>query len=94
MNGIPVSPGRFLQNAPTWRPRWPVFRGLFLAIFPPIPDLLYAINHQSRLALPTPHFYFYIYTPSTPGKVYNITHSLPIYHYTNIQTNEWWSTVK
>jgi len=22
-----------LQNAPTWRPRWPVFRGLFLRIF-------------------------------------------------------------
>jgi len=31
MNGIPVSPGWFLQNAPTWRPPNPNFQALFLA---------------------------------------------------------------
>jgi len=33
MNGIPVSPGRKTENAPTWRPRSPVFQASFLLIF-------------------------------------------------------------
>jgi len=37
MNGIPVSPERKMENAPTWRPRNPVFwtpkTPEFLAIF-------------------------------------------------------------
>jgi len=33
MNGIPVCLGRKTENAPTWRPRSPVFGTRFLAIF-------------------------------------------------------------
>jgi len=39
MNGIPVSPGRKMENAPTWRPPKPLFGTHFRPLFwPNFPD--------------------------------------------------------
>jgi len=97
MNGIPVSRGRILQNAPTWRPRWPVFRGLFLRIF----DLIfYQTYHHLSLLLPSPtqtlqthivffaHLYFIttlLYSISTINWVWSI--SLTLHHHQLNTTN-------
>jgi len=64
MNGPPVCLARFLQNAPTWRPRKhnfrPVFYGYFLTFFDPqlsISTIYYPIFNTRRSPIQTgkPH---------------------------------------
>jgi len=45
LNGIPVCLSQKMENAPTWRPPNPLFRGAFLAIFWPF--LLHIFNLSS-----------------------------------------------
>jgi len=65
MNGIPVSPDRFLQNAPTWRPPNPFFGGLFWGVFAPLFSTFYIHTHKSYSLLILRHHS----NQPTPGKI-------------------------
>jgi len=69
MNGIPVSPGRKMENAPTWRPGSPFFGTRFSPYFRP-----FSSHFNPTTNYPTPTLYSrYIATLQGPG--YNLSSS-------------------
>jgi len=60
MNGIPVSPSRKTENAPTWRSPSPLFGGCFSGYFWAILDPVHLISCAFILPIPNPDIIIFI----------------------------------